>query len=88
MKINVAHLRDQGVSFAVFDADARNRTNHDRAELLAQLADLARENGLRVDKAALAFTEYGQLTFYGTPDLVRYLRPRAQAIRWTHTIDV
>jgi hypothetical protein len=88
MKINVAHLRHQGISFAVFDADARSRSNRDRDELLAQLTDLAREHGLRVDKAALAFTEPGRLTFYGTPDLVQKLSRRPSGFRWTHEIDV
>jgi hypothetical protein len=88
MKINLAHLRHQGISFAVFDADARSRTDRDRDELLAQLADLARANGLRVDKAALAFTEHGRLTFYGTSDLVRYLSKHPLGLRWTHKIDV
>lgn len=88
MKINVAHLRDQGISFAVFDADARSRTNHGRDELLAQLVDLARQSGLRIDKAALAFTEHGRLKFYGTPDLVQYLSKAPMALRWTHSVDM
>ena len=88
MKINVAHLRDQGISFAVFDADATSRMSHDRDDLLQRLVGLARRNGLRVDKAALAFTRNGRLTFYGTPDLVRYLKRRPGVLRWTHELTV
>ena len=51
------------ISFVVFDADARSHTNRDRDQLLAQLADLARQRGLRVDKAAPAFTSHGRLMF-------------------------
>jgi hypothetical protein len=47
----------------------------------------ARRNNLRVDKAALAFQESGRTTFFGTPDLVRYLSSRGVP-RWTHTLDV
>ena len=88
MKINVAHLRDQGIDFAVFDADAPSRTRHDRDALLQRLTDQARRSGLRIDKAALAFAENGQLTFYGAPDLTRYLAARPSVVRWTHTLDV
>jgi hypothetical protein len=87
MKVSVAHLRDQGISFAVFGADARDRTDQGRDETLARLVDLARRNGLRVDKAALAFRRNGRLVFHGTPDLVRYLAARPSAVRWTHTLD-
>ena len=86
-KIKVAHLRAQGINFAVFAADSPSRTNQGRAELLADLADRARTSGLRVDKAALAFTEGGRATFYGTPDLVRYLSTHGVS-QWTHTITV
>ncbi len=88
MKINMAHLRDQDISFAIFETDAPSRTKHDRDALLHQLIGQARLSGLRVDKAVLAFTEFGQLTFYGTPDLVRFLVARPSALRWTHTLDV
>lgn len=88
MKINFAHLRDQGISFAVFDRDASSRTSRDRDALLAQLVSLARASNLRVDKAALAFTEHGRLTFYGTPDLVKYLSNNPLGLHWTHSIDI
>ena len=37
MQIRLAHLHDQGIDFAVFDADAVARTTASRATLLAQL---------------------------------------------------
>jgi hypothetical protein len=86
MRINMAHLRDQGIDFAVFDADANSHMNHDRAHLLQHLAFTARRAGLKVDKAALAFRQGHQLTFYGPPDLVRYLQTLGVP-RWTHIID-
>jgi predicted transcriptional regulator len=47
----------------------------------------ARRAGLRVDKAALAFSEAGRVRFYGTRDLVEYLVKGAR-VNWTHTLDV
>jgi hypothetical protein len=87
MQIRVAHLRSQGIDFAVFDADARSRLDSDRAELLMQLTAAARANGLKVDKSALAFRQGSQTRFYGTPDLVRFLA-NSGIPRWTHTITV
>jgi len=43
--------------------------------------------GLKIDKSALAYQENGQIKFYGTQDLVRYLVNRGIP-RWTHYIDV
>lgn len=87
MTVRMAHLRDQGINFAVFAVDAATHVNGDRQTLLNQLVLSARGNGLRVDKAALAFEEGGRLTFFGTPDLVRYLVSRGVP-RWTHTLDI
>lgn len=42
---------------------------------------------MRVDKASLAFEEYGRRTYFGTPDLVRYLSSHSFG-RWTHTLEV
>ncbi|HYU71506.1 MAG TPA: hypothetical protein VEL31_02400 [Ktedonobacteraceae bacterium] len=86
MKISMAHLRDQGIDFAVFDAEAQSHMNHDRDNLLQHLTVTARSAGLKVDKAALAFRQGNRISFYGTPDLVRYLQT-AGVPRWTHTID-
>lgn len=87
MKINVAHIHEQGIDFAVFDADARVGTNGARGALLAQLTQRARAAGLNVDKAALAYPRGGRIEFYGTPDLVRFLASSGLP-RWTHTIEV
>lgn len=40
-QIKLAHLRDQGIDFAVFDADAVARTQSARASLLAQLTTVS-----------------------------------------------
>jgi hypothetical protein len=87
MRIEMAHLRAQGINFAVFNADANDRTNAGRQQLLGQLVARARRNNLQVDKAALAFQEAGRTTYFGTPDLVRYLSSSGVG-RWTHTLDV
>ena len=87
MHIEMAHLQTQGISFAVFNADANDRTNASRQRLLGRLVAKARGNNLRVDKAALAFQEAGRTTYFGTPDLVRYLSSSGVG-RWTHTLDV
>ena len=87
MRIEMAHLHAQGINFAVFAADANDRTNAGRQRLLGQLVAKARGNNLRVDKAALAFQEAGRTTYFGTPDLVRYLSSSGIG-RWTHTLDV
>jgi hypothetical protein len=87
VKINFAHVRIQGQSVAIFDADARTHTKSARTKLLTNLVSRVRLAGLRVDKAALAFIEAGDLTFFGSPDLVRYLVKNGLP-EWTHTIDV
>jgi hypothetical protein len=88
MQVPVAHLRDQGIDFAVFDADADTHRDADRDRLLARLVVAATRNGLRIQKAALAFMQHGELTFYGSPDLVRYLVNIGGVPHWTHTLDV
>jgi hypothetical protein len=87
MRVRMAHLRDQGINFAIFGADAANRTDSSRQALLTDLVTKARANRLRVDKAALAYQEAGHIRFFGTPDLVKYLASRGVP-RWTHTLDV
>ena len=87
MRIEMAHLRAQGINFAVFNADANDQTNAGRQQLLGQLVAKARRNNMRVDKAALAFQDAGRTTYFGTPDLVRYLSSSGVG-RWTHTLDV
>lgn len=87
MKIRMAHLRDQGIDFAVFDTDVASRRDADRNTLLAQLVATARANGLKVDKGALAYREGNRIEFYGTPDLVKYLAAQGGIARWTHEIE-
>lgn len=88
MKVNLAHLQDQGIDFAVFEADAASKTEIARNQVLSQLISAARAAGLKVDKGALAFTENGRLNFFGPPDLVRYLIGRGPLPQWTHAIKV
>lgn len=88
MKVQLAHLRDQGMDFAVFDADAKHRTRQARSKLLADLTRSAVASGLRVQKSALAFNEGGRVKFFGPPDLVDYLTSFGGVPRWTHTLDV
>lgn len=88
MTIKMAHLRAQGIDFAVFGADARSGMSSDRAGLLADLMIRARNSGFKVDKAALAYTRGRRVEFYGTPDLVKYLASMGGVPRWTHTITV
>lgn len=87
MKIRMAHLRDQGIDFAVFAADAPSRLDSDRDRLLADLTRRAKAAGLQIDKSALTFTQHGRTRYFGTPDLVRYLAGRGVG-RWTHTLDI
>jgi hypothetical protein len=87
MTIRMAHLRAQGISFAVFEADAPTRLDADRRRLLANLTARARMENLRIDKAALTFMEHGRITYFGTPDLVNYLTGSGVS-RWTHSLTV
>lgn len=87
MNVKMAHIREQGIDFAVFDADATSRMDHDRDDVLLRLTLAARASGLRVEKAALAFAESGRVKFYGTPDLVQFLSSSGLP-RWTHTLSV
>jgi len=86
-QVQMAHLRDQGIDFAVFGADAPSRTRQDRADLLAQLTGIARLQGLKIDKSALAYRRGSSWEFFGTPDLVRYLTG-LPGIQWTHKVSV
>ena len=87
MEINIAHLRSQGIDFVVADADATSHLSSDRDSVLRRVWAAARREGLKVDKAALAFVQNGRPTFYGTPDLVRYLASHGVP-RWTHTLAI
>lgn len=87
MKINIAHVNVQGQNCLVCEADHQTHTDAGRDQLLAQLVVEARGNGLRVDKAALAFAEHGRIKFYGASDLVGFLANNGLP-RWTHTLAV
>lgn len=92
MKIGLAHGCDRSatgdlIDFIVFEADVRSGMDGDRAELLLDLTNRARSEGLNVVKSALAFRENGRIMFYGTPDLVEYLSNNGVP-RWTHYLNV
>lgn len=73
MTVNVAYVKEQGITFLVFDADHPSRIDRNRGALLADLTARARLAGMPASKSALAFMENGHLKFYGTPDLVQFL---------------
>ena len=85
--IQLAHLSIQGISVAVFAANGRHNTDASRAQALAELTARARNQGLRVDKSALAYRTGSRTQFYGTPDLVRYLAGSGVP-RWTHRLKL
>lgn len=92
MKIKLAHIRERStlggwIDFAVFEAKSISGSNQENARLLSQLTAKAAIAGLKIDQSALAFMENGQVKFYGTPNLVKYLSS-AGIPRWTHEIDV
>ena len=88
MQIEMAHVQIQGINVAVFDADAQTHNDHDRADLLADLTVRAQRNNLRVEKSVLVYREFGQIRFFGTPDLVQFLVGQHVVPRMTHTLDV
>jgi hypothetical protein len=83
----MAHLRHQGIDFAVFDADATSHSRASRQQVLSQLVATARRNGLKVDKAALAYESGGGVEFFGTRDLVDFLSSMGVP-NWTHTLTI
>lgn len=91
MKINLSHIQEQGLNCAIFDANSANDTDAGRSQLLAQLLSAARREGLRVDKAALAYSQFGRPYFYGDTDLVRFLVTLLEnggSFPWTHELEV
>lgn len=87
MKVQLSHINIQGIDCAVFDTDARTRSDSDRAKLLNELTTIARQAGFRIYKSALAYVNSGHIEFYGTPDLTRYLANQG-VLCWTHTINI
>ena len=91
MTTSFAHIREQGLDCAIFDANASNDSDSGRAELLSQLKALARSNGLHVDRAVLAYSKFGRLSFYGDRDLVQFLIRHVEnggGFSWTHKLTV
>jgi len=84
--VELSHVNIQGVNCAVFAADSINHSSSGRSGLLRELTIEARRSGLAVEKSALAYTEFGSVSFYGTPDLVRYLASAGMP-RITHRIS-
>ncbi len=92
MQINVAHIRERAVSggwvdYAVFEAKPRSMTTQGCNEALTGLMIKARQAGLKIDQAALAFMESGRVKFFGTDSLVKHLS-RSGLPRWTHKISM
>jgi hypothetical protein len=73
MKISFSHINEQGFDCAIFDADASTDTDSARRALLSDLVLEVRRQGLRVDKAVLAYAPYGNPTFFGDKDLAQFL---------------
>lgn len=86
MSFYIAHVNIQGRSCLICDADATSRLNTDRDRLLARLVAQARASGLRVDLAALAFSQNGRITFYGERSLTQFLSDNGLP-RWTHKLS-
>ncbi|MDR6221292.1 hypothetical protein [Deinococcus soli (ex Cha et al. 2016)] len=87
MNFNIAHVNIQGQNCLICEANAQDGTDRSRSAVLARLVAAARAKNLRVDKSALAYTEYGRLKFYGTPDLVKFLANNGLP-NWTHTLTL
>lgn len=93
MRIKFAHLRELSTSgvyvdFAVFDANAANGTDSDRADVLEDLTMRARLGmHLKIDASALLFGEGGRTRSYGDHFVIDYLSKRGVP-RWTHYIDI
>jgi hypothetical protein len=88
-QVNMAHLKERStsggwVNFAIFDAKS---TVGDNATLLYQLKQAARNSGLQVDQAALAYKSGGRTMYEGDPNLVKYLS-KGWYPRWTHKLSV
>jgi hypothetical protein len=77
MRINFAHLSapsttGRNVSFAIFEAKATNDAL--RTTFLNQLTNVARQNDLRVESAALVYSENGQIKYWGDEFAVSFLK--------------
>ena len=91
MRINLAHIRERSttggwIDYAVFDARSTSGGTLGNQKALQRLVLKARAAGLKVDQAALAFRQNGQIRYFGSKNLVRHLS-RSGHPSWTHTID-
>lgn len=90
MRIDYAHLQAPStagvVDFAVFNANAVDRTDGGRALLLDRLTVMARQTGKKIDASGLIFEEHGQVRTYGDHFVVDYLSHMGIPA-WTHWID-
>lgn len=92
MQVTFAHLRERAraggyIDFAVFDAKSRSGCDQDNDLLLSQLTQAARQRGLKVDQAALAYRSGSRTEFFGSEPLVQHLS-EVGLPRWTHTLSV
>jgi hypothetical protein len=90
-QIELAHIRErtvngQYIDFAVLNANAADRTDSARNRLLSELSMRARNAGLKVDAAALAYEENGRVRFYGSKNVVEYLS-RGGVPHWNKTLN-
>jgi len=91
MRINFAHIRERSTSggwidFAVFEAKSVSGTDQANGEVLARLTAKAERAGYKIDQSALAFSQNGQIRFFGNTKLVEYLS-HAGVPTWTHYIE-
>jgi hypothetical protein len=91
MRINFAHIRHPSTSggyidFAVFEAKATSNTSSAKQSVLNQLTQAARSAGHKVDQSAIAFSQDGQIQFFGDKNLVDFLS-NSGLPQWTHWID-
>lgn len=82
--IKLSHVNIQGTNCAIFLADAAHPGA--RPALLGSLVEKARQSGLAVEKAALQYGSRRRIEWFGTPDLVRYLRSVGGVTGYTHQI--
>ena len=92
MRINFAHIRERSttggwIDFAVFEAKSITGFDSDNDASLLDLVLRAQGLGLKIDKAALAYQENGQIKFWGAKDLVARLS-NSGIPQFTHYLDV
>jgi hypothetical protein len=91
MRINFAHIRHPStnagtIDYAVFDAKANSNTTEAKQSVLFQLTQAARSAGHKIDQSAIAYSESGQIQFFGDKNLVNFLSKNGLP-QWTHWIE-